>query len=163
MCDLIVDDTKAGVPDHPSVGRWCKGCQTFLPIDSFPPGRRRFKCKKHCRPSIRASSKDSLRERMQRMTPEKKALWRMWHYAYTDSKALFCIDRGEKPSLKQADIKAACEELGVEASEQLRVVPVCPSKPVGAASENSYVCSHKVISARRNKGVKIRFLKPSLQ
>mmetsp|Transcript_39697 Transcript_39697/g.92938 ORF Transcript_39697/g.92938 Transcript_39697/m.92938 type:complete len:84 (-) Transcript_39697:327-578(-) len=62
------------------------------------------------------------------MTPEKKALWRMWHYAYMDSKALFCIDQGEKRSLKQADIKAACDNMGVEASEELRVVPVYPSK-----------------------------------
>jgi len=48
-----------------------------------------------------------------------------------DSKALFGIERDER-SLKQADIKAACDNMGVEASEELRVVPVCPNEPVGA-------------------------------
>jgi len=63
------------------------------------------------------------------MTPEKKALWRMWHYAHMDSKALFGIERDERSSLKQADIKAACDEVGIEASEELRVVPGDPTKP----------------------------------
>jgi len=34
-------------------------------------------------------------------------------------------------SLKQADIKAACDDMGVEASEELSVVPVPPTQPVG--------------------------------
>lgn len=86
-------------------------------------------CKKHV--SWRRGSKTTARERMQKMTPEKKALWRMWHYAYIDSKALFCTDKDEKSLFKQADIRAACSEMGIEPNEELRVVPRVPTQPLG--------------------------------
>ena len=41
-------------------------------------------CRKHARLHVKP-----VRERMLRMKPEKKALWRMWHYAYMDAKSLF--------------------------------------------------------------------------
>ena len=58
--------------------------------------------------------------------PRKKALWRLWHYAYLDSRSAFCSPAG---SPTQADIAALCDAVGLEPTMELRVVPVDPLGP----------------------------------
>ena len=74
-----------GVSDHPTAGRWCKGCCDFLPLDNFPKGKRRYMCSKHARPS----NARAIREKMFGKNPRKKAVWRIWHYAYLDSREVW--------------------------------------------------------------------------
>jgi len=57
--------------------------------------------------------------------PRKKALWRLWHYAYLDSRSAFC----SPGSPTQADIAALCDAVGLEPTMELRVVPVDPLGP----------------------------------
>mmetsp|Transcript_16446 Transcript_16446/g.32481 ORF Transcript_16446/g.32481 Transcript_16446/m.32481 type:complete len:193 (+) Transcript_16446:639-1217(+) len=113
---------KAGVPDHPTAGRWCKKCRAFLPLEEFPKGKRRFVCRKH---AARPNNATAARARMLDANPRKKALWRLWHYAYLDSRSAFC----SAGSPTQADIAALCDAVGLEPTVELRVVPVDPLGP----------------------------------
>lgn len=124
-----------GVPDHPTAGRWCKGCSSFLPIESFPPGRRRYQCRLHTCPQARER-----KERLFARNPSKKALWRMWHYSYLDSRSAFRTG-GEKCTyqLVQDDILELCQNAGVQPSSQLRVVPMDPRKPLEAGRNGAIV------------------------
>jgi len=52
LCTLIQRCTT--VPDHPDIGRWCKQCKSYQPLENFPAGRRQYKCKQHCWSSAKA-------------------------------------------------------------------------------------------------------------
>lgn len=66
------------------------------------------------------------------MKPEKKALWMIWHYAYMDSRGLFAnVNDGKKGILiTQSDINEMCIKLKSKLCENLRVVPIDPSKRI---------------------------------
>jgi hypothetical protein len=51
MCEALEPTT---VPDHPDIGRWCKQCKSYKPLENFPAGRRQYKCKEHCWSSAKA-------------------------------------------------------------------------------------------------------------
>ncbi len=123
----IASAAGGGVPDHPTAGRWCKGCCDFLPLDNFPKGKRRYMCSKHARPS----NARAIREKMFGKNPRKKAVWRIWHYAYLDSRSSFPVKGGvdKTRSLTQADIAAQCEAQGLEPTTEVRVVPLDPRAP----------------------------------
>lgn len=110
------------VPDHPTAGRWCKNCRTFLPLENFPLGRRSYQCKLHTWPIAKAR-----RDKCFSLQPQKLGLWRMWHYAYLDSKAVFLCSGW---SLMQDDIQKLCDKTAVMPSNQLRVVPLNPRSPL---------------------------------
>jgi hypothetical protein len=35
------------IPDHPTIGRWCKECRDFRPVCEFISCRRTFTCRQH--------------------------------------------------------------------------------------------------------------------
>ena len=52
VAQTVVDSLT--VPDHPDIGRWCKQCKSYQPLENFPAGRRQYKCKQHCWSSAKA-------------------------------------------------------------------------------------------------------------
>ena len=68
------------VPD-PQEGRWCKTCKTWVPVKSFPSGKRRYSCNLH---RWAQTGKKSHQKRM--ATGQNKILNGIWIKAYSDSK-----------------------------------------------------------------------------
>jgi hypothetical protein len=131
----------AAVPDHPTAGRWCKDCSAFLPLEQFPEGDRRFKCKMHIWHVQRA-----LREKKKHGDPVERALYVMWNYAYADSRAAFLGSRpapepGEPVILIKSEIDKLCQRSGLQPSRETRVVPIDASNPLRL--ENAAVVTRK--------------------
>jgi hypothetical protein len=72
---------KLRVPDAPGGVRFCTVCDSFLPVDEFPAGPRRYSCKKHM---WAIAGKRAKAKRM--ADTNKMILFRLWGKAYDDSK-----------------------------------------------------------------------------
>jgi hypothetical protein len=110
------------IPDHPTVGRWCKGCKDFRPVIDFSATRRSFECRAHASASQKARRTKSFAS-----NPIKNEVWHMWQNVYADSRSVFSK---EGWCLAQYDIQVLCERNNVEPSGRLRLVPICPEKPI---------------------------------
>jgi hypothetical protein len=121
-CSTSTDTIMSFIPDHPTAGRWCKGCKEFLPVTEFSATRRIFECKAHA-----AASQKARRIQSFASNDIKPALWKMWQTVYADSRSVFSK---EGWSLAQGDIEALCAENNVAPSGILRLVPIRPEKPI---------------------------------
>ena len=82
MCKAALDSLT--VPDHPGVGRWCKQCKSYQPLENFPAGRRQYKCKQHCWSSAKARY-DALASKLSWRFPSAcqwEINWILWALAY---------------------------------------------------------------------------------
>ena len=79
---------KLRVPDAPGGVRFCTVCDSFLPVDEFPTGPRRYSCKKHM---WATAGKRAKAKRM--ADTNKMILFRLWGKAYDDSKRFNCARR----------------------------------------------------------------------
>ena len=68
------------VPD-PAGSRYCTTCKTWLPVDKFPSGPRRYCCKLH---RWEKFGKQAKRKHMK--NTENQLLFKLWVKAYSDSK-----------------------------------------------------------------------------
>ena len=119
------------IPDHPTAGRWCKGCQDFRPVIEFSATRRSFECRAHA-----AVSQKARRTKSFASNPVKNKLWHMWQNVYADSRTVFSK---EGWCLAQYDIQVLCEKNNLEPSSSLRLVPISPEKPI--TKENVLIVS----------------------
>jgi hypothetical protein len=124
------------VPDHPTIGRWCKGCNEFRPIKEFIASRRSFECRVH-----NAIARKIRRAKMLATNPARNEIWYLWHTAYTDSRRVF-IEARDKWCLTQDTIKIFCAENNIKISADVRVVPRIASEPI--AKENMVVVSRSM-------------------
>ena len=64
--------------------RFCRACQTTLPVESFPPGKRRYLCKRHVWLRVKRPSKERVRA-----DPHRKLLSVLWKRCWNDAKTAF--------------------------------------------------------------------------
>ena len=110
------------IPDHPTAGRWCKGCKDFRPVTEFSTTRRSFECRIHA-----SASQKSRRNKSFASNPVKNELWHMWQNVYADSRSVFLK---EGWCLAQHAIQVLCEKNNIKPSSSLRLVPINPKKPI---------------------------------
>ena len=120
---LITSDAMAPIPDHPSCSRFCRQCSSYLPLSEFHGGVRRFECKKH---ALERASR--YRKKARPEGAEKRAVARVWHALWADSKMVF---GRQKAGLTQADVRRLFAEKGVEPDLSWRVVPKDPDDEWG--------------------------------
>lgn len=103
--------------------RFCRHCDTTLPLASFPSGRRRYICRKHVWQCITKPSK------LKGMhDARKKRLWMLWKRCWTDAKTVF---KQSRVMIVQSDIDALLEdlELGVDGNDLLDNIAILPVDP----------------------------------
>lgn len=105
------------IPDHPSGSRFCRQCSSFLPLSQFHRGVRRFECKKHALERFRRYRRHA------RPDAEKRAVSRVWHALWVDTKMVF---HREKAGLTQADVRHLFAREGIQPDLGWRVVPKDP-------------------------------------
>ena len=87
LCEAYSCDKLPPVPDI-NDHRYCRACQTTLPITAFPVGRRRYLCKRHIWERIQRPSKQRALA-----NTDKKQLWLLWKRCWIDAKKSFGHDR----------------------------------------------------------------------
>ena len=113
--------TLPSVPDLDG-RRFCRHCNTTLPLASFPSGRRRYICRKHV---WQCTSK------LKRIQPaRKKKLWTLWKRCWIDAKTVF---KQSRVMIVQSDIDALLEDLELDVDgdallENISVLPVDPTR-----------------------------------
>jgi hypothetical protein len=86
--------------------RFCRACQTTLPVEAFPLGKRRYLCKRHTWLRLNKPSKERVLA-----DPLKKLLWVLWKRCWNDAKTVFGHTR---IALLQGDIAKVLSELESE-------------------------------------------------
>jgi hypothetical protein len=139
------------IPDPPNGVRFCRKCNEFHPIADFPEGKRRHECKvcdlwceslplgnradlcqqAHIWKRASLSSKKTLK------SPDKKALRKIWQYAWVDSESLL----GKRDiHMNQAEIMHLFKGSDIELdADKYRVVPRNPHVPLTV--ENAKIVS----------------------
>ena len=114
--------------------RFCRACGTTLPLESFPPGKRRYLCRRHTWLRVKKPS----RERALADT-RRRQLWVLWKRCWDDAKTTF---QHPGVALVQRDIAAAlaaprcaAESLksvreGPAVATALALVPANPAQPL---------------------------------
>ena len=89
------------MPLHPPVPdldnrRFCRACEAALPVELFPPGKRRYLCRRHTWLRVKRPSKERALA-----DPRKKLLWVLWRRCWNDARTVFGQPR---IALRQCDI-----------------------------------------------------------
>ena len=133
----------APVPDLDN-RRFCRACQTTLPVDCFPPGKRRYLCRRHTWLHVKKPSKERVLA-----DPRKKLLSILWKQCWNDAKTTFGHAR---IALLQSDIAGAL--LGLDSGRCLKTVQeepaiaILPANPAQLLSRDNHVVVE--LDARRN-------------
>ena len=93
----------APVPDLDN-RRFCRACETTLPVEAFPPGTRRYLCKRHLWLRVKKPSKERALA-----DPRRRLRWVLWRRCYADAQTAFGHGR---VALRQADIAGLLPEGG---------------------------------------------------
>jgi hypothetical protein len=119
------------VPDLNN-NRFCRACRASLHVDAFPPGKRRYLCRRHTwlrnkKPSMDRALAD----------PRKKLLRVLWRRCWVDAKKAFGHTR---IALLQRDIAKALSgfDFGEERSHESAIALV-PANPTQLLSHNNLV------------------------
>jgi hypothetical protein len=120
------------IPDHPCGERFCRKCDKFLPLGSFPNGQRRYVCRLHytqaAKPGGGIAKKHSSSRRPKTIEPSVRvASQNVWHAAYTDAMKQFGFSG---VALTQPEMRELFREEGIEIDRAYRVIPVDPYKPL---------------------------------
>jgi len=104
--------------------RFCRYCNTTLPLASFPSGRRRYVCRKHVWQCITKPSKTRCLQ-----DGNKKRLWVLWKRCWADARQTFGQTR---VGIVQGDIDALLQDLELDAGDPLldriSIIPVDPTR-----------------------------------
>ena len=112
--------------------RFCRACQASLPVEAFPPGKRRYLCRRH----TWLRNKKPAMERA-RANPHKHLLRVLWRRSWTDAKHVFGHPR---IALKMREITQAFEkhEFGEEGPQESAIALV-PANPTQLLSHGNLV------------------------
>ena len=123
--------TLGPVPDLDN-RRFCRACQASLPVEAFPPGKRRYLCRRH----TWLRNKKPAMERA-RADPHKHLLRVLWRRSWTDAKHVFGHPR---IALKMREITQAFEkhEFGEEGPQESAIALV-PANPTQLLSHGNLV------------------------
>jgi len=123
--------------------RFCRACETALPVELFPPGKRRYLCRRHTWLRVKRPSKERALA-----DPHKKLLWVLWKRCWNDAKTVFGHPR---IALRQRDIAKVLSELdfgeGVTNGESLNkvegradpAIALLPEDPARLLSQENFV------------------------
>ena len=100
--------------------RFCRHCNTTLPLASFPSGRRRYICRKHVWQCVTKPSKLKCMH-----DARKKRLWMLWKRCWTDAKTVF---KQSRVMIVQSDIDALLGDLHDRRVDQISILPVDPTR-----------------------------------
>ena len=85
----------APVPDLDN-RRFCRACATTLPVGAFPPGKRRYLCRRHVWLRVKKPSKERALA-----DPLRRLRWVLWRCCLDDAKTVFGHRR---VALRQRDV-----------------------------------------------------------
>ena len=142
--------------------RFCRACQTTLPVEAFPLGKRRYLCKRHVWLRVKRPSKERVHA-----DPHRKLLSVLWKRCWNDAKTTFGQAR---VALLQRDIARVLSELdfgeGVTNGESLNkvegradpAIALLPEDPARLLSQENFVVVHMdvrrdMLRAYRDGGV----------
>ena len=127
----LARDRLPPVPDLDN-HRFCRACQASLPVEAFPPGKRRYLCRRHNWLRNKKPSMDRARA-----DPRKKLLRALWRRSWSDAKLAFGHPR---IALKMGEITQAFEkhEFGEEGPQESAIALV-PADPTQLLSQHNLV------------------------
>jgi len=127
--------------------RFCRHCNTTLPLASFPSGRRRYICRKHVWQCVTKPSKLKCMH-----DARKKRLWMLWKRCWTDAKTVF---KQSRVMIVQSDIDALLGDLHDRRVDQISILPVDPTRLL--CRENAMIVDklarRRLVQACREGGV----------
>ena len=97
--------TLGPVPDLDN-RRFCRACETTLPLEAFPPGTRRYLCKRHLWLRVKKPSKERALA-----DPLRRLVDRLWKRGWDDARTVFGHPR---VALLQGDIAKVLSGLDFE-------------------------------------------------
>ena len=100
--------------------RFCRHCNTTLPLASFPSGRRRYICRKHVWQCVTKPSKSRCLQ-----DGDKRRLWLLWKRCWTDARQTF---KQTRVGIVQGDIDALLRDAGDENLDRVSILPVDPTR-----------------------------------
>ena len=100
--------------------RFCRACQASLPVEAFPPGKRRYLCRRHNWLRNKKPSMDRARA-----DPRKKLLRALWRRSWSDAKLAFGHPR---IALKMGEIAQAFEKHEWPQESAIALVPANPTQ-----------------------------------
>jgi hypothetical protein len=100
--------------------RWCHDCNSFLPVDSFPSGIKRYQCIEHLKQRMKCA-----RQAQYERDGESRMATRLHHSAYEDARAVF---KQKGISVSQKVLRHLFANAGVKISSLYRIVPGDPKR-----------------------------------
>ena len=121
--------TLGPVPDLDN-RRFCRACETTLPLEAFPPGTRRYLCKRHLWLRVKKPSKERALA-----DPRRRLRWVLWRRCYADAQTAFGHGR---VALRQADIAGLLPEGGGGGGGD-KPLAIVPADPIQLLSNENVV------------------------
>ena len=99
------DQLQTKLPPVPDLEnrRYCRACQSTLPVSAFPSGKRRYLCKRHIWERVQRPSKQRALAKA-----DKRRLWTLWKTCWCDAKRTF---KHKRILLLQRDIEQTLAQI----------------------------------------------------
>ena len=109
---------------------YCTKCRSFLPINKFKAGPKRWICKRHCGEKWHIA-----KMKLWDKYPQQKQASIAWQVAYRDSVTLFLL----KIAITPAQVLLLLQDQNIPVETGVRLLPLDPKKPLSI--DNCFLAS----------------------